>query len=248
MGKREDLLRAARDAAENDGLGLPDGLQPSPFDRRYSKRGGSSFALLDGQSDSVSNESEYITDWVIKFRPSADGVATVAGGEGFGVRGAVYVQYDGEQFLEYQPASNPTLAPFALPLVGKCFQVHGRVITFRLQRTMPGASNALKVEAAIVPGRVATWFQTVPGVAQVNNSSLIPIPIFATRFQLFVTLTVGDIIQQLDASGAGVLQSVAATTNNLNYLQPIDPNAAFLRLITADVAAKVVQAGFEVIS
>lgn len=244
MSKARPLIDFAAEQART--FEAPDGIQPTPFERAYPMRGGSSDDFIAGTSKSVSNRSEYATDWVIKFKPSSDALVQVATGEGFDVFGALNVQYDGDQFLEYQPISNPNQSPLQLPLVGKCFQVHGRFITWRIVRT--AGTRPLKLEWAIVPGRVGLWFVSFSGQSTIAQPVNIPIPAFATRFQVLADFTPGDSYQQMNASGAGVLLTIPASPQTLNQLQPIDPNAAFIRYSTVAPGQKSFLVGFEVIS
>jgi|CXWL01.1.fsa_nt_gi hypothetical protein len=246
MGKAEDAARYAEEVRrKNDALET--GLRPHPEDRRYPNRGGTSVKLFDGQGDSITNESEYICDWVVKFKPSPSAVANVAAGEGFGLNGQVTLGYDGEQFLEYQPAANPTQGTFVLPLVGKCFQVHGRRVNFRLNRIAPGALESLDIEAAIVPGRVSTWYVSMYASSTLALPGQVPIPTFATRFQILAPFNAGDSFQQMSASGLGVVLSIPSSANNLNYLQPVHPEAAFIQYTTL-LGGLQFLVGFEVVS
>ncbi len=223
------------------------GLRPHFADRLYPHRGGASSKFANGTQLSVTNESEFACDWVIKFRPSSDAVGIVGDGvNAFGMTGTVNANYDGEQSLEYQPAANPNASQFILPLVGKCFQVHGRTIVFTLRRTAPGATKELGIEWAVIPGQVGRWFVSDAAFATNFVPALFPIPVFATRFQFFADVAAGDTIVQLAADGVTGLQTVAAG-NNANFLQPIHPRAAFVSYGTL-AALKSVVCGFEVIS
>lgn len=226
------------------------GLRPHFADRLYPHRGGASSLFIDQTSLSVSNESEFACDWVVKFRPSSDAVGVVGDGVNvFGMVGTIIANYDGEQSLEYQPAFNPNALPFVLPLVGKCVQVHGRTVNFKLKRNAPGSDplKPLGIEWAIVPGHVGRWYSSLAAPAVVGFAAVFPIPVFSTRFQLFAEVAVGDFIVQIAADG---LTNVAVITAgaNVNFLQPIHPDAAFIGYATAALLPKQVICGFEVIS
>lgn len=224
------------------------GLRPHFADRLYPHRGGASSLFGNGTKLSVTNESEFACDWVVKFRPSSDAVAAAGDGVNvFGFTGTVLANYDGEQSLEYQPAANPNALPFILPLVGKCFQVHGRTVNFSLLRTAPGATKDMGIEWAIIPGLVGRWFSSQFGNVVAGTDLVFPIPVFSTRFQLLFDVVAGDTFAQVAADGVTGLGTIAAGINS-SFLMPIHPLAAFIRVNTLAVVPKAVVCGFEVIS
>lgn len=258
MSKAEDLRRAqlvrllqeqAQERSEQHDD--PSGIQPTPFDKVYGKVAGKSANFINGTEESVSNESLFNTDWVIKFRPSSDALRVITdGAQLFGFTGVCVVNYDGEQSLEYQASANPSAQPLQLPVVGKCFQVHGRVINWKINRTAPGSNPLLPlgIEWAIVPGRLSSWFFTQDGEVNLGTDSLFPIPVFAQRFQIFVNTLLGDTIHQVAPDGLTSIQSVPAG-NNANFLQPIHPGAAYIRYsTTVPLTPRKTVVGFEIIS
>lgn len=241
-----DKARDKKQLLENNAPGL----RPHPKDSHNSVLGGTSVSLgpVSGKFDGmVRNKSVYITEWTVKIKPSASGISKVGDLNSYGMRALLTVAYDGEQSLEYQPGVNPTLAPYILPLVGKCFVVHGREITLQVERDPGGATVDIDMELAIVPGRPMFWYVAQDDSAAMGDSAVFEIPVFAQRVSLLTNISLNDTFEFLDTAGNS-LGLFTATANNLNWLQPIQPLAAFLRYNTADVSAKVVVANFEIFS
>lgn len=249
---KADEARNKKQLLENNSPGL----RPHPEDSHKSRRGGVAMKLgptSEKWYDSVTNESVYITEWVVKFKPSVATIQNVGDGEAgailnpFGMEGRLTVSYDGEQSIEDQPLNDFTMAAVRLPIAGKCIPVHGRYINWFIERDQTDASVDLDVEAAIVPGRPYTWFDADFDTAEAGASAVIPLKTYTQRISILTNLTVGDTWEYLNANGTALLL-VAATAENLNSLQPIHPDAVFVRYNTADVAAKVVLVSFEIVS
>lgn len=223
------------------------GYQPSPFDIRYPHNPGKTFELESGVSgDAVRAESEYLTEWCIKMLPPQETLLAVSAGEGFGFRGMIEVRHFGDQFTEYQPAIQSNLTPLQIPVVGVCVGVHGRSIDLVVNRLAAGATGKLKLQAAIVPGRPSfSWVNRPLSVAGgLGVINIVAIPVFATRFQIFGPIDMGDVIRVCTPAGTGsVVQTVPAGGS---VLAPFHPDGAFIGYSSA--TNKELTVGFEVIS
>lgn len=229
---------------ELDPRDLP-GYQPSPADIRYRINPGKTIELTNGSKDGVKAVSEYISEWVVKLLVPPESIASVAAGEGYGIFQQLYVRHNGEQFTEYQTVVSPNALPLAVPLVGQCIGVHGRSIDMMFSRVAPGATGVLKIEAAIVPGRPSySWLNRSLSVAGgLGVVNLVAIPAFATKFQIFGPIDMGDIIRIVPASGVGFVQIVPAG-GSVPF--PFHPLGAFIGYSSAN--NKELSVGFEIIS
>jgi len=253
----KEALIAARDELDKQQVleNNAPGLRPHPNDSHKSLLGGTSVKLGPTaginkgpvQDASVSNESVYITEWTIKLKPSSNEVAQMAAESIFGMLARFNVNYDGDQFYEWQAVANPDSAPIEIPVAGKCFAVHGRRINVKLFRHLEGVQNDITMEIAIVPGRPMLWFASQLDTAVVNVPAVFDVVTFAQRVQLAADLTAADTFDFVSPGGT-VLATLTAGVNNLNVLQPIPPGAAFVRYHTAAIAAKSVLCCFEVLS
>lgn len=225
------------------------GLRPHPEDTHKSLRGGSSIRLGPESKkfkDSIRNESVYVTEWVVKFKPSVASIQTVVDGNTLVTRAKLTVAYDGEQSIEDQPLDNFAGAGIRMPLAGKCIPVHGRTIQFLVERQEGGASEDIDVEAAIVPGRPFRWYDSDDDVASAAESAVIPLKTYTQRISILVNVSLGDTWEYLDAAGNSL--GLFNASVGLNSMQPIQPDACFVRYNTADVGQKVVVVSFEIVS
>lgn len=243
---KADEAREKKQLLENNAPGL----RPHPQDSHKSIRGGSSIKLgpdADKWSDSVTNQSVYITEWTVKYKPSVASLQQDNDVNQTGVRGKLTVAYDGEQSLEDQPLSDFAGAPVLMPTAGKCIPVHGRYVNLYLERDQATSTQDIDIEAAIVPGRPYTWFDSADDFANAGSSALVAIQTYTQRFQILTTVTVGDTLNMID-QGGNTLATFAVVANMLGVLLPLVKQTMFLRYNTADVAAKKVVFGFEIVS
>lgn len=235
--------------SERDPRTMP-GFQPSPFDVRRRVSCGKTFQLgVDpggGQKfrDNVKASSEFISEWAVKILIPSEMVTKIAAAEiDYDLKCKLMVRQDGDQFTEYQPAFNLNYENLDIPLVGQCLGVHGREIDLVMERPTAGG-GLLIVQAAIVQGRPSLSFVnrklTVVGGA---GAASVSIPVFATRFSVFGTADVGDVLTQRDPGNIAV-QTVTVPAGGFCCLLPIHPDAAFIGYTSAN--NKEIAVGFEV--
>jgi hypothetical protein len=224
------------------------GIRPHPQDRIKPIRGGATEDFIHTTEKAVSNDSEFITEWVVKFRPLATVIKTIIAPEQeFGFSGYLIVGYDGDLADESGDVGEEELD--LLPVVGRCIQVHGRTVTWKVLRTAPDSNRALPLSAviAVIPGRVRTFYRSSSKPASAATPALFFLPVYTSRYQIVSQLSAGDTIQVLSAGGV-VLQTLTATVNNLFVYLSFHHLGRFIRYNTLDIVPKLVTCGFEVVA